>query len=154
MTTDQLQHSSAHVYYELKQLIRAGQRLLNKQYPDDVTRVFILEAWVLHLRCLLEFFWLGNRAGYVHASDYVGDWTSRRPPKPDDLFKRTNVLGAHISIERKTVLEEEPNWNYVHTTQQIVSVMEVFEAAAPPQLLEMPTWRRSLKAGLISLELL
>lgn len=151
---DQLHTASRHLYYEVQQLIRAGQRLLNKQYPDPATQVFILEAWVLHLRCLMEFFWLGNRKGYVHASDYAEDWTEARPAKPEELFMRVNVLAAHISIERQTVLDDNRTWPYVNITNNMLAVLDQFESVARPGLLDIPTWRSTQKAGFTALDLL
>ena len=86
-----------HVHYEVQQLLRFAARG-NRNEEEQVVRNSLLEAGLVHIRCVIEF--LGERKGdRLSARDYVPNWAWR----PDrELLKMDQLDGrlAHLGLVR------------------------------------------------------
>ncbi len=88
-----------HVHYEVQQLLLFAARG-NRNETEQIVRISLLEAGLLHIRCVIEF--LGQKKGdRVAARDYVPGWTWL----PDRNLMRMNQLDgrlAHLGLVRAT----------------------------------------------------
>jgi hypothetical protein len=107
-----------HVHYEVQQLMMFAARG-NRDETEQVVRNSLLEAGLLHIRCIIEF--LGEKKGdRVSARDYL-DWDWR----PDRELMRMDQLDgrlAHIGLVRAT---PDFRWD-VWMNEQLPRVLSVF----------------------------
>ncbi|MDP2291135.1 MAG: hypothetical protein Q8M22_08075 [Actinomycetota bacterium] len=116
------------VHYEVQQLLLFAARG-NRNEVEQVVRNSLLEAGLVHIRCVIEF--LGEQKGNrVSARDFVPDWAWR----PDrDLLKMDQLNGrlAHLGLVRA---EPGHRWD------------EWIEMQLPTVLAVFATWLTSLEA--------
>lgn len=108
-----------HVHYEVQQLVLFAARG-NSHERDQLVRNSLLEAGLIHIRCVIEF--LGQKKGdRVCARDYVPRWDWR----PDRELMRMDQLDgrlAHLGLARATAGHRWDEW----ITQQLPQVLSVF----------------------------
>jgi len=102
-----------HVIYELRAMVAAQQ--LYHADPDSRPGTFALEAFLIHVRCLHEFFTQDERKHpkNMYAWDYfasAAEWASHRPAPAvltPDMVDRLHRRLAHLSRDRVTWASEE-----------------------------------------------
>lgn len=108
-----------HVHYEMQQLLLFAARG-NTHDAEQVVRNSLLEAGLIHIRCVIEF--LGERKGdRVSARDYVQRWVWR----PDrELMQMEELDGrlAHLGLVRATPDFRWDEWLFT----QLPRVLAVF----------------------------
>ena len=109
-TDQELQQASTHVYYEFATLHDAVRLMGGFQLPEQqAERNVCVESFAVHARNLHEFAY-GDKLkdSYIHASDFVHDWTTVRPSWPFStqelpLLGRAGREIVHLSWSRVTV---------------------------------------------------
>jgi len=110
---------------------------------DEELRVVnnaIIEAFTIHIRALLDFFYSSERGDDVVAEHFFAtpiEWIKARPEKTmDELMKikdRVNKEVAHLTYARQKVKSNE--WPSRELLNEINEVVEVFVAQVPRNLL-------------------
>lgn len=101
-----------HVAYEVTQItnfLRVGNTWLPEIRPDlqQFGQQSILEAGLIHLRCVYEFLNEPRKGDQVRAYDYIPDW--KRLKRLQGMKGPVNALDsrvAHIGIDRVSVSTE------------------------------------------------
>jgi hypothetical protein len=108
--------------YEIEMLYHLPALILRSHglYPQHV-RNALIEAFTIHVRQLIAFFWpLGRRRrGGLLAADYFppGRWDEVRPERPavlDEALRRKVGWGiAHLTHDRAWSKPEDKLWDFV-----------------------------------------
>ena len=146
----ELEKVAPHVEYEIEAMLCA-----HKQYGATHDRL-ILEAFLIHVRCLHEFFTQPRKQDTdVRAQNYFefeSDWTGACPPMPDvfnrdEMVERLNRRVTHLSTDRARWFERERTENWAWPTQDLETAILDYSRAF---LLNMPSdrkeWFKSLPA--------
>jgi len=114
-----------------------------KENEDDVPRVInnaIIEAFAIHVRSLLDFFYSKGKDDDVVAEHFFSSpstWINVRPPKTEDELRRikyrVNKEIAHLTFARQEV--KSKIWPSKPVQKDINEVLEVFSSLAPKNLL-------------------
>lgn len=141
-------YSFDHVFYEFDMLLRLAQiyeegaTLAAKS--EDLGRLSnaILEAFVLHLRNVLDFLYEPDkpRPTDVLAADYFepGEWKEIRPLLSStlkDARRRANKEMAHLTTERIPRTPEAKEWDCAGLIAELRPIMELMAEKAHPFLL-------------------
>jgi len=122
---------------------------------SNTETTLIGEACLLHLRSIVDFFYPTTvRGSDVIASDYAGDWDTKRPKMPPilDLARnRTHKELAHLTSARKDGLAPDKDWNFQALTTAISGVIEAFISDADLKLLPPAAIAELKKAGTMPL---
>ena len=139
----ELEELAPHVVYELRAML-AARHLHQVAFAGT----FSLEAFLIHVRCLYEFFsrdqpdqrYPKNRYA-CHYFDPVTEWAAtHRPAQPavftTDLTDRLHRRLAHLSADRVTWAREEKTkqwvWPVDEVTDAIFGYALAFVKALPP----------------------
>ena len=152
-TEDELRQASDHLNYEWEMLRSTadtlkmggtGDRLIN-----FALRNALLESFLVHARSLILVFYSDScNPDDVIAEDFIADgdkWKKIRPVKSallDRTRKRANKLLAHLSYQRKAMLDEQRDWHLVEIKEAIERVIHAFLQAVPDSVLG-PRWDAS-----------
>ena len=168
--TELLSYSALHLHYEIAMCI-VGSALLSfgfkfeSQMPaldteevQKVVRFAMLEAFAVHLRNLIDFFY---PARVPTDSDVIADDFFPNGVRPNnfpqlsnslkDARKRAHKQVAHLTNERLPDRDSGKQWKFVELRNDIGSVLRLFvDAASPdklhpsvPELVRMVTPRRA-----------
>jgi hypothetical protein len=137
---DTLRELSTHVAYEVEMLIGSATRLLETQ-TGLLDRRAHAESFMLHARQLHHFFYRtppqeidvspSAPAPPLYAVDYVPDWETRRPARPQVLETLARDVGrrvAHLTLDR-IVGQEYP---VLEAARALLELIRTFRDAAPP----------------------
>jgi hypothetical protein len=152
-------YSIHHVSYEFDMLLGTARPLILKlpleaSTPDDLTRLqnIFIEAFGLHLRNVIEFFYAGPKDNNVVASDYFDshEWKRERPPlRPDSLLRvawdRADKELAHLTPDRKDPKERQP-WTAAPLMRELRPLFKVFATQTVPERVH-PTLREAILRG-------
>ena len=111
-----------HLFYEVQMTFDLARRLTMGAgtHPDLTLWNAQIEAFTLHLRQLIDFFWCERerfKSGDAFAADYFdeGEWATLRPARPailDSALKRKVGWGvAHLTYERAWVTPADKHWD-------------------------------------------
>jgi hypothetical protein len=156
----ELRRVSEHLDYELGMmhalsrvqqvsLVKPGSPVSNailkatQAVPDTDPRVFVeatsnalLEAFLIHFRCVLEFLYPKNRPDDVVASDFFNDpdeWErvrgKKKPTLLKDAEKRANKEVAHLTYKR-TMNPADKAWNVSEIARELQVVFDKFRQHA------------------------
>lgn len=132
MNPNEAQQATGDIYYEAEMLRRAyieywEHESSARQHVPEWVHNCILEATLVHIRALLEFF------------EHSRDTKSRRPPHsddvlpedygfaasqfsiPQDLRRRINTSIAHLSYGRTRIPDDEAHWDFTGFIPPILS---------------------------------
>ena len=139
----ELEELAPHVVYELRAML-AARHLHQASFGEP----FSLEAFLIHVRCLYEFFSRDkpnekhpNNRYACHYFDPVTEWaTTHRPVPPavftPDLIDRLHRRLAHLSLDRvRWAREEKTNqweWPVDELSDAILGYALAFVKALPP----------------------
>ncbi len=123
--------------YEVKML--AELALLAPKLKGTPLGNACIEAFAIHLRCLLEYFFKGSRRS---ATDVVADeffrardgWKGERGKKGQYLGEvetRIGKLVAHMTIDRLDITEEAKKWDLDKLRDEAFDLVQRFMSAAP-----------------------
>jgi len=126
-----------HVKYELDMLARTTSFLSKgRGETDQATWNAYLESFLLHVRNLIEFFYLpGMKKGLILAEHYVSDVAERRSSRHDrthllkDAELRVNNLGHHLTYMR---LALDMKWQFADLQANLEQVFNCFLKHLPP----------------------
>ena len=102
---DLQEFSDEHLFYEIWMLCEMADRLINRQYQDDVTKNAYVESFVVHSRNLLDFLYdKGTKDDDAIASDFE-ETTPWNPPPMDTILNtwyptRMHKHLAHLTFTR------------------------------------------------------
>ena len=139
----ELEELAPHVVYELRAML-AARHLHQASFGEP----FSLEAFLIHVRCLYEFFSRDkpnekhpNNRYACHYFDPLTEWaTTHRPVPPavftPDLIDRLHRRLAHLSLDRVRWAREETTkrleWPVDELTDAILGYARAFVKALPP----------------------
>ncbi len=136
-TEEEIQVASQHVKYELD-MLAATTSFLSKGPggTDQVTWNAYLESFLLHLRNLIDFYYLsGEPKDYILAEHYVGNvtqWGVDRPkmtPLLKDAQKRVNNFANHLTYKR---LVWDKKWSFADISAHLEKLRSCFIRHLPP----------------------
>lgn len=139
-----LSQASDHLAYEVWMLDSLARELSAWQYNRGPLQYAVLEAFTLHARALLDFFYLPEpprhpRADDVIAEDYLRDvlerWHATRPKRSDLLNKVNDRVGkeiAHLTYGRLSVLPIDKGWPAIKIRDELIEILTAFLNLAPP----------------------
>ena len=100
----------------------------------------LIEAFAIHVRALIDFFYTPEKEDDVVAVHYFStktEWTKARPRKTEEelkrIKKRVNKEVAHLTYARQTV--ETKEWPFKELLTDINKVVDVFVSQIPKDLL-------------------
>jgi hypothetical protein len=130
-TLEELRDASHHLHYEINMLRSLAQGLASGIAGQGTIANALLESFVIHLRCVLDFLYppADQRPDDVVAQDYFDDWENRRPPMPAKLSKVRGRAGkevAHLTYARLDVTAEAKRWPFVELFNEAYEVLDVF----------------------------
>lgn len=163
-TQDQLRSASCVVEYE-RNMLRACARLLSTPHVAQAlgdravmeavgpiivpTQAFsmlgtiqnvLVEGFVLHARCLIEFLYYDPNKTYIRAADYFDrpvTWETARGPKTPlvrDTEARASALAVHVSVRRLELLaDQDKSWDVVAIAQELGALSARFLGLAPAE---------------------
>jgi hypothetical protein len=129
-----LDFSCEHLIHELSMFFWLSSLLPGKG-PDFETSVR-LESWVIHLRNLIDFFYLPGRGDDVTARDFFErreDWTAPDGPFPnilDTAKTRANKELSHLTQARKSGNPPDKWWQVDVLLQEIEAIAKEFALKA------------------------
>jgi len=135
----ELQQASVHVKYELD-MLAAMISFLSKGLggTDCFTWNAYLESFVLHVRNLIDFFYLPKKSRFddILAEDFVTNvpqWKEDRlglkSPLMDEAKTRVDKLAAHLTYKRLTL---DPKWKFADIRADLQHVFNCFFNHLPP----------------------
>lgn len=140
-TSEELKSMSVHLMYEYAMLDGLARKLA-KGEDEELVNNALLEAFLIHTRVLLEFFFPAHvREGDVVASDYLGSekaWETIRGDLPGELVeirKRVGKEVAHLTLQRLRIPPDEKRWNFLAIAAAIGGILEKFASAVDPGLI-------------------
>jgi len=144
----ELQEASNHLYYEYTMLISLAQGLASGIATKGWLANVMLEAFVIHFRVLLDFFYSETpRNDDIVADDYFdnpSDWGKIKPATTPELLSlaktRAHKELAHLTYARLGVTPEQGGWPFVEIAKEIQSLMELFLRNVPDNRLG-PPWQ-------------
>jgi hypothetical protein len=127
--------AAQHVAYELG-IFRKIFGAISRSGPIDVV---LLEAFLLHTRNLIEFFFNGAPKGNILPKDFGASAGRDKDAEMQELRSEINQLVSHLTWERVTVHELRPqDWSYSRlerTYDSIQSKAKLFFLAIPKERL-------------------
>lgn len=135
---DDLRAASEHLHYEVSMLIGTAQILALGVIGPGVLHNALVEAFVIHLRVVLEFLHpSGAKRDDVIAHDFFEDpnvWRRARPLMSDALAKARDRAGAemaHLTYARLKVTPEAKPWKFGELTHEVTEIFKAFLQCAP-----------------------
>ena len=139
-TDDELKRDAEHLDYEVWMLMESTERLRgDKPLPSDpVARKALLEAWLIHLRLLLEFFrTTKSKPDDLRAVDYFDGHTDK--PKIEQLApvkdswenrraQEINKALAHIVQDRAKLNTDWNEWDLKLVTSRLTTFFDLLPA--------------------------
>ena len=137
-----LRDISFHLDYEV--LMLTDLAFSFRPAPGTIAHNAYIEAFVMHLRNLLDFIWKDRADNdWVLAVHFFNDskmWTSRRPVKSvalENAHRRAHKEVSHLSYDRsKTVGEDEKIWDMEGLTRDLLPALFLFRELVPKNLLD------------------
>lgn len=116
------------VIYEMRELLNVAEWVAQQQWTfatpaDQTLRNALLEAHLVHARCMLEF--LTNRDGrkrQIVATHFAPGWDAPNHETLDDLYERICIHLAHLSKDRLESVERE-RWRPTDVVHAITTAM-------------------------------
>lgn len=107
-----------------------------------VVKNCLIEAFAIHARCLIEFFFYSPHPTYVRGADFFADplaWSDRRPSRTravSEAEEKASALAAHVSVRRIELIEAgEKSWDFDAVFTDLDIVWRMFlEHALPDRL--------------------
>jgi len=136
----QREQLTEHLFYEVQMtFFLAGQLAAPVSSHVDVSlRNAEIEAFAIHLRQLVEFFW-GDRKRFgndraAFAADYfpADQWTRLRPPRPAILERHQRHGTAPLSYTHGWVPPAENVWDLVSQAYALAPVVKRFAESVDP----------------------
>ncbi len=139
-----LSQVSDHLAYEIWMLDSLARELSSRRLEDGPLQYAVLEAFTLHARALLDFFYLPEakrilRDDDVIAEDYLYDapkaWRAVRPERSDLLDNVNDRVGkeiAHLTYGRLDVLPIDKGWPALSIRDELLGLVSVFLELARP----------------------
>lgn len=127
------EYADEHLFYEAKMYV-VGRQILPLLPPADVfAKNAIIEVCVLHLRNLIEFFYLARpHNDDIFAALYVRSeaaWRKDRPeitPALDRARRRANKEMEHLTTERIAGIHPEKEWDFKRLSTDLRAAIQVF----------------------------
>ena len=149
---EELRQASKHLLYEVTMFRNLSQIMALDGGVKGVLHSALLEAFMIHLRILIEFFYTKKRAHQdtMLAGDFFSSpekWRQIRPLLSVSLKKakeRVNQEAAHLTYHRSTILPEDKFWKFGELYLEIEATIRKFEDEVDEELLD-PLWKAQLK---------
>lgn len=127
------QISHEHISYEI-QMFDFTARKLGQGNLDLLENNAMLETFLIHARCLLDFLYPAAtlRPDDVIADDFFDDpqvlhsALPKNLPMADFLRKRTGKEVAHLTYKRLNIDREQKLWNFTEICQQLGEALAIF----------------------------
>jgi hypothetical protein len=101
--------AAPHLAYELG----VFRKIFGAVSPDGAIDVVLLEAFLLHARNLIEFFFDGAPSGNILPKDFGAPAARDKDSDMQTLREEINQLVSHLTWQRVTVHELRPqDWSY------------------------------------------
>ena len=143
-----------HLFYEVVMLYRLPPLVIHSPglYPQD-TRNALIEAFTIHVRQLIDFFWPegARHKSTALASDYFDrdEWEGLRPGRPEILSEALRQkVGwgvAHLTYDRAWAPPEEKGWDFVGLARAFAPAVICFADHVGPDRLD-PAYPQAMKA--------
>jgi len=137
-----LTSAADHLFYEVQMARATALGLLSGLFPIGPLHDAVLEAFVIHARNLVHFFFpQGAQPSDVLAEHYFPEaqtWNAHRGTLPESLAPlrgRANKEVAHLTYDRLALTEETKRWEVVQVLKDLDALVAKFCAAVPPSLL-------------------
>ncbi len=152
--SDMMVWAREHLVYEGRMLAFATVRLAERHgVSRDPESNVLLEAFVMHARCLRDFLWgepKSQQPNDAFAADFCapGRWNQERGSIPlilarDGLLHRAGREVAHLSYRRLAVGADSKDWSCREIYDEIAAALQRLAVTALPTRLDEPT-RRAL----------
>jgi hypothetical protein len=133
-------YSDAHVFYEIAMFFQfgfllagqfTGQFRVQPSELTDLLRNGIIEAFVLHLRNLLDFFYTPPRKSDIAASMFYdsGKLPSNFPSKSpllEQAHRRAHKEMSHLTTDRLWEGDPKKGWNFIQLMMEMRPRVEKF----------------------------
>lgn len=141
---DELRKLSEHLLYELEMTFALASRLDSGAgtVPNPNAMNAEVEAFAMHLRLLIEFFWMDKQQTVerrdAFAADYFepGVWQRLRPDRPGPLdkrfYKRVGWGAAHLTYNRVDESAKNSWWDVRQHVLPLARVASCFLANVDP----------------------
>lgn len=140
-TDDELRAALKHLNYEIN-MLQDTIKFLGKENIPTPVEYALLESFAIHARVLIHFLY---PSGKIDKDDVLAwDFFQRMGGKPQDWpdepvsFKtartRVNKEIAHLTYHRQRVKPEDKGWFYAKFGEEILTIVNHFLAAIPPDL--------------------
>jgi hypothetical protein len=140
-----------HLRYEVEMTFYVASLLVNTQGTvlDPFARNAQIEAFTIHLRQLIDFFWKDRRPGErpraepdAFASDYfaLGEWEKLRPERPAvlnaALREKVGWGVAHLTYGRARSTLQDKQWKPIDLSCALAPAVVCFAENVDPAKLE------------------
>jgi hypothetical protein len=140
---EELQQASNHLFYEIWMFETLAQTMaLGIAGRGNVINNSLLEAFAIHVRALIGFFYSENpRKDDIIADDFftsLTGWQKIRPPKTkllDKAKKRADKEIAHLTYTRLDITPEDKHWDFVQIYDDLQVLIKLFLKSIPVDLL-------------------
>jgi hypothetical protein len=139
-SNESLRNASNFLHYELGMFQKCSQGLASGILGIGPLQNAVLEAFTIHVRALLDFFYPGKSPwpDDVLAEHFIPDWAIRRPAISDLLLKAHSRVGkevAHLTYTREKVTPETKPWDFIGIERDMSVIIDAFIKAVPRHLL-------------------
>jgi hypothetical protein len=138
-----LVNASKHLAYEIQMLDSLARQLQTWALGDGPLKNATLEAFTIHARSILDFFYLPEQNRPLHkdqvlADDYFHDdpstWRSKRPertPILNEVNNRVNREIAHLTYNRLEMLSIMNKWPALQIRDGLFMILGAFITLVP-----------------------
>ncbi len=136
-TTEELRKSSNHLHYELQMfqgLVRGmGSGIAGER---NVISNSLVEAFAIHVRVLIHFFYSSPIKDDVVAEDFIENWEIPNMTEILEVAKdRADKEVAHLTFARLKVTPDQKGWNFLEISNDLQAVINKFIELVPREIL-------------------
>lgn len=141
-TPDYLRRASVEIWYEYSMFCQLAKGLASGVFEEGLVRNATLEAFLLHARTLIEFFYNASpRRDDIVAQDFMPisvTWTEICPPIStvlENVRQRAGKHLAHLTYDRLEVKPETKPWPFLEILSGVAAPLRVFLQYVPRNML-------------------
>lgn len=138
----ELQAACTHLHYEIKMFRMLGYALLSGIAKDGWLSDALLECFLLHTRCLIDFLYNDNpKEDDIVAGDYFDsqhEWAASRPRATElliDTKQRINKELSHLTYRRIDTEFSAKDWPIASIVNDLSLALDKFVHGASPNCL-------------------
>ncbi len=140
----ELQEASGHLRYEITMFITLAKALASGIFGNSNLNNAVLEAFTLHTRVLLDFFYHQETPhrddviieDYYHDPQLIREQIPEKSKLLSGVHKRVGKEVAHLTYYRRQVKQEDKPWEFLKISKEIEGLVNAFASSVPLDTLD------------------